>query len=79
MIYTNRKENFEYYGLVKHLIQRLEDLHHIKIRELNAFKLLIDMISFDIIKSIKIACKLFRQVYKIMWLRLLYTIKKMDA
>nr|PNR35391.1 hypothetical protein PHYPA_023291 [Physcomitrium patens] len=76
MIHLNREEDFEYYGLAKHLLQRLEDLC-IKDEEWNDLKLSSDMKSLEIIKSI--SNRSFEVVYESKWFGVLYAIKKMDV
>lgn len=76
LIHANREEDIKYYGLVKYLLQRLEDLLSIKGGELNDFKLLSYMKNLEIIKHISEGN--YNEGYKSKWLGIVCTTKKMD-
>lgn len=53
LIQVNGEEDFEYFGLAKHLLQRYEDLLCIDGGELDNLKLLLDMKSLEITQRLK--------------------------
>nr|PNR42831.1 hypothetical protein PHYPA_017662 [Physcomitrium patens] len=77
LIHANGIDDFEYCGLAKHLLQRLEDLLHIDEEELDDLKLSSNIESLQFIKNISEGS--FGAVYESKWLGVLCAIKKMDV
>lgn len=63
LILANKKNHSQNYGLVKHLLQRLEDKHAIEGGELEDLKLLSNMKSLELIKLLNEEA--YRKVYKL--------------
>nr|XP_024392367.1 uncharacterized protein LOC112290406 [Physcomitrium patens] len=77
LIHANGIDDFEYCGLAKHLLKRLEDLLYIDDEELDDLNLSSNIESLQFINRISEGS--FGAVYESKWLGVLCAIKKMDV
>lgn len=73
MIHTNKKEDFEHYGLIKYLLQSLEDWSCTKGRDLKLLRITKSLKTIEQINGI------YKKIYKSKWLELWYVIIEMDV
>nr|PNR42855.1 hypothetical protein PHYPA_017686 [Physcomitrium patens] len=77
LIEASEEEDFEYCGLAKHLLQRLEDLLCIEDEKWDDFKPSSNIKTIEILKCI--TGRSYGTIYESKWLGVLCAIKKMDV